>query len=704
MANRKALSGAAYADNGSLLGATFSLAPFVGASAFARIADIGERASQKALGRAYRDNMPWRGHLLDVRAVPSRGGASGVAYEVAVASLPRDLAAKLAAAAKPPALPFRPPSRPDWRLRLALSVIEAGPAGSDARAVQLRAVAKLATYPTGERAGQVVAERTLRAWIATYEARGMLPLATRTRRADRGAARVIAWREWDRAMAAAGVPDAKQRGMAAQMDATVRGCWAAGEASAANIALLMGPECRKLAEAAGVNLPEADMARLCRMPLHFAARKDRRRARMAHIKRTDAARWHANHVPRVRRHRDGMRPMDLVAADVRHSDILYRRPDGSLATAKMVCFLDLATNRIFARPFLLPAGEMIRREHVLLTMRDMAEDPAWGLWRGLYMDNGGEFKLGLSADDLPRLVDLVRHIHGEADAEGCGNITSKPHNPQSKVIEGIFSAFTRSIEAPETGFIGGNRMAKKTQNQGRAPVPMPGDETTILARYAKMMALYNAKPQQRGHIKGRSPNDAFRAFVDDEAKPWRAIVLPAGEFSLAFGKDAWKSVRIGGELHIGGRVLTHPDLAAMVGEKVRVRVPILAPDRAVVLTDKDEPLLVAAEAATFGFRDRDGAKAHGRGQRDAGAAAKKAATGAAKVNIPAMRDAYIASVPPPVPLPPAATATLHPVLCEAAEAHPVLPLPSRREVQRRRDADAQETALRIAAEAFRRAG
>lgn len=671
-------------------------ARWVSCARFSEIAAISCRKARQALARAL-DGKPWNGHHLDVRVVPSRGGASGVAYEVAVASLPPDIAAKLAPAA-PPAVPHLATGT-GWRMHLVRSIQAAGPPGSEARAAQMRAVAARAVFPHGKRAGEPVAERTLRDWVAAAEDGQVLRIAGTKPRADRGASRVIAWREWDRAMREAGVSEARQREIAAQLDAEVRGLWAAGEVSAANIQFSMTARCEDIAEAAGVRLPKAEMDTLCRMPLHFAGQKDRRRARMAHKRRTDAAGWHADHVPRVRRHREGLRPMDLVAVDVRHSDIVYRRPDGSLATPKVIAFLDLATNRLFARAFLLPKGEMIRREHVLTTLRELAADPAWGLWRGLYLDNGGEFKLGGALDDLTHLVDLVRRIHGGEAADACGNIKSRPYNPQSKVIEGIFSAFTRSIEPIYPGFIGGNRMAKKTQNQGQAPVPMPGDEAAIIGRFAEMVRFYNAKPQQKGHIKGRSPDAAFGAFVEGG---WRAIVLDPREFALAFGPDEWRMVQPGGELHIRNRVLTHPGLVAMVGEKVRVRLPVLAPDCAVVLSDKDEPVLVAEAAEAIAIRDLAGARQHGRHRRAASGAAADAAAGAARADARAARAASVARLPPPEPAAPMATAMVHPVLREAAEAAPAAPLPARRVADRRRAQAEQEAAQRAVAEAWLR--
>lgn len=677
---------------------------WLSATAFADAVGITRQCARKALARAI-DGHPWNGHTLSVRRVPSRGGAAGVAYEVAISSLPAELAQRLRPTKPSPPITRRPvASAGDWRLRLVLAVCDAGPPGSTTRAARLRDAAASAAYPAGRRAGQSVAERTLREWVAAYEARGMLPLLARRRRSDRGQARVIAWREWDRAMDAAGVPEAQQRDIAATLHAEVLGLWKEGEASAANVAFCMGPRCRDLAEAAGVCLPEDRMSVLCRMPLHFAGRKDRRRARVAHIKRTDAAAWHANNVPRVRRHRKDLRPMDLIAADVRHSDILYRRADGSDATAKLVCFEDLATNRLFARAFLLPAGENIRREHVLITLRDLAADPAWGLWRGMYLDNGGEWSLGEAPEDLAHLVDLARRTHGEGAAIGSGTIKSRPYNPQSKVIERAFATFTRSIEPIYRGYIGGNRMAKKSANQGRKPVPMKGDEASILARYAEMVAFYNAKPQQSGHIAGLSPNEAFGRFIQDAANPWKAITLDPGKFALAFGPDEFRVVQPGGVLHVRNRELINPALADLVGERVRVRLPILAPSKAVVLPDKGDDWIVAEEAELFDFRDQAGARAHQAGRRAAAKAATRAADGAAKVSPLAMRKRAVESLPAPAPLPPLATAEVHPALREAISAPQPADAPSRRKVADERRRLEEEAARRAVVEAWRRAG
>ena len=693
---------------GKLRDSALAHAPWCAAEAFACAAGISLRAAQKALARAF-NGAPWNGHLLIVRAVPTRGGASGARFEVAIASLPSEVAASITADPEQ-----EPRSRvalgTDWRLSLVRRIVQAGQPGSDERAAELRDVAQSEFCRSGKRAGAPIAERTLRAGVATSERAGAVPLLRRTPRADRGRSRVIAWREWDKALSDAGISEAHQREIAASLDADVRGLWANGETSAANIRFSMTVRCRALLDSARLVLPEAEMARLCLMPLHYAGEKSRRRARIAHIKRTDAARWASHHVQRVRRHRNDLRPMDLVAVDVRHSDILYERPDGSPATAKIVAFQDLATNRVFARPFLLPKGESIRREHVLSAMRDLAADPSWGLWRGLYLDNGSEFKIGLAESDLAPLVDLVRRVHGDDAAAGVlnvkyGDVTSRPYNPQSKVIEGTFSTFTRSIEPVYQGFIGGERMAKKTHNQGRAPVPLRGEEEEILAKFADMFAFYNAKPQQKGHCKGLSPNEKFAECVNNTSRPWGALVLDPAQFAFIFGgTPIWRTVQPGGELNINNRVMTAPELVPMVGEKVRVRLPILDASCAIVLNDKNDRWIVAREIVAIGMRDVAGVRKHDSMRRAAAQAAAATAHGATKIDPASARHTAVTALPPPVVPAPIARASVNPVFHEAAKAGgTVAPMPQRAAEKQRRNDEVAES-RRTIVEALRRAG
>lgn len=556
----------------------------------------------------------------------------------------------------------------NYRQDIARHIAHAGPKGSPKRAAAFAEAVAGAVYGAGRKKGQQIGARTLRRWVVDYETRGLLS-NRRKGRADKGATRVIAWRMWDRAMDAAGIPKDRQIEIATAISNRVRSLWRSKVSSTANNQTLARKFCRDIAHAEGVGLDLEITDPLFCPPASFAGDRVRKRARLASIKQTDAGRYAADFTPRIRRHREGLAPLDMVAADVRHSDIIVTRPDGSEATPKMVAFLDLATNRVFSRIFLLPKGKAVTRRHVLTALRDLMADPAWGAPRALYIDNGGEFRLGMAADDLANLVALIRDVHGfdigvfdreDIDAH-IGTIRSIAYNPQSKVIENTFSNLTRSIEPMFQGFIGGNRMAKKVENQGRKPTPMEGDLNAIQAQFQGMVDFYNAKPQQRGVIAGRSPNETFTTLV--EKSDWGAILLDPGEFALAFGPDVRRTVMKGGELRIGSRFFRHRELAPMVGESVMVRNPLLLDgSRVVVLADKGVPRLVADEVPIYGMSDAAGARDQARRTRELSEDITKAAEGTERLTISEEMTAYVQAVPAmPTPAP-MGTATIHPVL------------------------------------------
>jgi hypothetical protein len=370
------------------------------------------------------------------------------------------------------------------------TIREAGPDGSRERGCKIVELARTATYPDGKRAGQPIAVRTLRGWVRTYEGHGLLALS-RKQRSDYGQKRVIVWRQWDQAMKEAGVPEAKQREISALVDRRVRSLYANGAGSAHNVAFLIQHMCREIIAEAGVVLPEDVLKAICHLPASYTTAKDRRRARCVHLKRSDAAGWRAKVTGGISRDRTGMKPSDGIAGDVYHGNVLCRRPDGTLTTPKIVAFQDMATNRLFLRTFVLAQGEMIRREHVLTALRDLLSDPSWGVYRAFYLDNGSEFKIGEAADDLARIADLVRNVHqietmvleSDAPEERIGTVTALPYRPKSKFIETLFSALTRSKEPMLPGFMGGNRMAKKTENLGKAPAPIEGDAAEVARHY-----------------------------------------------------------------------------------------------------------------------------------------------------------------------------------------------------------------------------
>ncbi|HHX0887881.1 TPA: hypothetical protein ACU6E5_006037, partial [Pseudomonas aeruginosa] len=98
----------------------------------------------------------------------------------------------------------------------------------------------------------------------------------------------------------------------------------------------------------------------------------------------DARQFFDTRVPRIRRHRDGLRPMDIVVGDVHPIDILLTRADGSTVTPRAICWLDVATQRLHVTLVQLEKGEGIKQAHVAQSFTALCS--AWGLPRQLYLD------------------------------------------------------------------------------------------------------------------------------------------------------------------------------------------------------------------------------------------------------------------------------------------------------------------------------
>ncbi|WP_244463354.1 Mu transposase C-terminal domain-containing protein, partial [Acetobacter orleanensis] len=644
-----------------------------GSNAFARLANISPQAA-RAIARKALSGAAWRGKTLSVAVTTGKGGSSGKRYLIDRTSLPEEINSTLIVdnnSLKSPSIDT------NHRLTLVLRIMASGKRGSAERAQCIREIAR--KFPKShDRQSSGVSERTLRGWVSSYEKEGLCGLH-RGHRADRGSSRVVAWRAWDRAMTEAGVCQEDQQKIAKELDRFVRSYWAHGASSVYKIQMLMQPRCQDIATRTGIASDSSILKQICWVPKNFVDKKERKRARLIHTKKHDAGGYASNAEPRITRTRDGLLPMDMVAADVRHCDFLISRQDGSHTTAKMIAFLDLATNRIFVRSFICPKGEAIRREHVLETLRDMFADPNWGVPKNLYFDNGGEFQLGEAANDLARLASLVRSAGKDmaikvTSSLSAGIVRSRAYNPQSKVIEGVFSNFTRTIEPMLKGFIGGQRMNKKVENQGKAPVPMPGDAASIHRNIQLAVAFYNATPQQKGEIAGYSPDGRMQHFV---AEDWRSIILDPGEVELAFGPEETRVIKTGGIVSINGRRYHHDAMAQMVGEKQRFRVPFMGNGTRIIgLDDKDNPLLVAVEETAYAMTDRAGAIEQSRRSRALKKDIHAISSDLEPIDLMGEMARFVDANPAPRPVTPEAEITISPVLKEAAR-QPKLAAPAK---------------------------
>ena len=441
------------------------------AAEFAALAGISDRSASRILRRCHAGGT-WNNHRLNAHKV--RGtGRGGWAYEVLADSLPEDLRTALPAplpASPGPATATAPLLAGGEMAEFRLSVIAAVHelmAHGDGKDLAIRAVCEEARYPCGARRGKPVARNTVYDWIAAYERDGMVG-ALRKRRSDAGAAKVTISRQWD-----ALVPDpAAREANAKKLIRRIKGEWQAGTPSASTIQFNVRPDLMRMTRAAAPGVPLETLRSACLVPLPFI--RQFQHHRNVALYRKDAGRFAAKIEPRARRGRAHLKPMEWVAADVHHFDILVRRDDGSLCTAKGVAWLDLATNRVFVSVFLMPKGRMISRREVAESFIAMCADPDWGVPTNIYADRGGEYNWLDLTQDLMRLKHRVAVWDRDArDDAPAGLHRSLPYNPQSKVIETTFSIIERSVFPQLPGHIGGDRMRKKTQNQGREPQPFP---------------------------------------------------------------------------------------------------------------------------------------------------------------------------------------------------------------------------------------
>ena len=550
---------------------------------------ITERAARSVLSGAL-DGKPWRKHRISVQTVSHSGGRKILAE---AASLPP---APILPASRAPT-PKRPGkySTPDARLRVIRDALKQ-PDGSAARHDEIM----LAVMETG------IGRRTIYRWISDYMQSGMAGLADS---GGRGRKRALITAAWDRAV---DFDDATRQRIADDAIRYIRSLWAGG----AGVRIVMRAGQKKLEEltrAAGYD--GDDLEAICTITDRLA--KAHKSYRAVHDYDTDAKKWF-DEKPRIARSREGLRPMQLVWGDVHPMDVLLQRPDGSPFTAKLVAFQDAANNRVFVYPVFLEKGQGVRQAHIVEAFIAMTQDPRWGVPEILYLDNGKEYAcLDLIQEALglnTRVRAASRRWEIPADTEEGRIVRALPYNSAAKAIEGLFAVLERGYFSMMQGYIGGNRMQKKTANVGRAPVPYQGGMKDFRAELDNLTALYDTTPQ-RGTLDGRTPREAFEAAM---AAGWKRADIDRDALLIAFAKPGVCTVKQGKFRH-GGRDWTAPEIQSMPhGKKIDVRVPIIGTDAGIAVMDAEgRCICIAFPDRPYHILDRTGAAESTRRQKRA---------------------------------------------------------------------------------------
>lgn len=483
---------------------------------------------------------------MAVRRAYGRGGKSGLSYQVSRSSLSEALERSLndrfeafeSVELEPRRNAANQDARIGSRLDLVLEVLR-HPERSPARAAAVEASAA--------RAG--VSVRTVERWTADYQRSGIAGLGRR-KPSNAGRRRVHVSQPFDRAFRAAGYPEAELARLGEAVEANLKGLWAsraeiAGWAHVCRMAeFLLLEAC----EAAGFDLPPAALRLSRRHVERFSE------FRIVNVMRNDRKRFDDDK-PRIRRDWTGLAPMARVVADVHPIDVIVTRADGTPAWPKLIGFMDAGTGRLFHHLVLLPKGEGIRQEHVTEAFLAMVAHPEWGFPRGLYLDNGSEFA---------HLVKLKPALELINEGKARTVIFAQPYNASAKPIENLFGRLERYVFSQLDGYAGGNRMAKKTQNVGKATQPYRGSWEAFCRQVDNMIRGFNDQPVG-GQWKGRSP----QAWLAEKiAAGWRPAVIDPLALDSLFSDRETRRVERGGVVKIGGERWTHPTLATIPARTV----------------------------------------------------------------------------------------------------------------------------------------
>lgn len=579
---------------------------WLGARDLGELAGISRQKAHRALSNALRGET-WRGVGLKVRVVQGRGGRSGSYYEVRLDSLPAGLQLRFNAVFSPETLPLFSSSagmERNWIYGLISPALEHEKGSRERGSAIAEIAAQRHMRPDGER--RTVDARSIQRWIAAFEARGLAGLGRR-KRVDAGEAAVILSRAWDKAVP---FDDETKERVAEELRQYVRGLTKKGM-NGAQLKLLASTKLATLTRQAGFEPGEG--APCCEVPQPFLERE--KHFRNVYKFNTDRKAHDDERRARVRRTRDGLMPMDIVVADIHPIDVYCSRDDGSLATPRGIAWLDIATNRVFMDVVLLEKGEGITNAHVIRSFMRMVRE--WGCPRALYYDNGSEYNWMAFVGDALKLIDQQARSYFdrvEPWAERRSNIVqSLPYNAPAKPIEGIFKVLEQGYFRHIPGWVGGDRMRKKTANVGKAPEPFPGSFDELRGVIQAQLASYHAMPSgKRSSLKGLSPNGSLSKAI---GAGWGMTVVNPDAFRVAFSRPEPRKLNQG-VIRYAGQLWTSDALMAHQGNSVTLLVPHYEePGRLAVLDDRDRFLCWVEPDLPFGFLETDGARESARRDR-----------------------------------------------------------------------------------------
>lgn len=638
---------------------------WINTNEFATLAGITERGARKALIQC-QSNGTWKGLPLTIRTVEGVGGQGGKSLQVFVPSLPknlRDIWHNLhPAALNPPTVePIMLPAPKSFDSRMGREVAEwqwkfsivapalEFPKHSNGRGAVLADIAgkqhktpdgKIVTYTTN----------TLREWLKSVE-EGEAPALARKRR-KKGLRRVILTRAWDKA---APLPEPEKRRIATEIENYTRDLWRSNAPGWKKVDLFASSKLWELSRAAGW---EDASREACNVGRHLVEKY--RAWQLVAIKENDAKRFADDFRPRIKRNRAGYKLMDVVIGDVHPLDVV-KLHDGREVHARLIAWLDLATYDVHITIVLLPKNRGIRQEDIACSFVAMVKE--WGLPRTLYLDNGTEYKWDEMMAGFAAITALVGNFHAfineeetdeikrevEADINEKSLTRAKPYNAAAKQIEGVFGILERGFFSMIPGWIGGDRMNKRTHKLGAKPRAFDGSEEEFDAALNETLNFYRNTPQKDG----TSPNEKRAAFY---AQGWQPYTATDAVFLFAFSEVDR------GKVHTNGitkdEITYYSDaIIPFIGQTREFHFAKW--DRShLFLIDADGKYIAIPQTQTYGQLNTDGAIEQGRRQGEQNKHIRALKNGTRKLLLLEEAARHNATCPPPPPLPPGIPVTL----------------------------------------------
>jgi len=329
------------------------------------------------------------------------------------------------------------------------------------------------------------------------------------------------------------------------------------------------------------------------------------------VARNDAKGFYDHYLPSINRTIKGLYPNDIVVGDVHPIDIKLTRKDGSEVYARAISWYNVATHGFMIVLIKLEKNEGVKRIHIAQAFSVLVEN--WGLPKKLYLDNGSEYKWENFARSFNDLRGIAKDFQIEItdtsawdSTDDQGIIRAKAYNAKAKPIEGIFAVFEKKYAPLIEGYVGGNRMTKKTQNMGKAPLGFRGTFEQFSEAIAEAVEFYHNSPQ-RGQLEGRSPNEVLKGFIDGG---WKALRVKADTLMLSLAVESDRVVQGGGTINYTpkgkqSRAYQAGQLIPFYGQNVKVRIPEHNPAQIFVQHPIDGKWIIA-EFREFGYLDRAG--------------------------------------------------------------------------------------------------